>query len=318
MEQKQTAPITTAGIFAAILLLLALLSTYMPFFSFVGYFMMPIPMTIIYMKYGMRQAVLLGVVAGVLMGIFIDPISAVIQLLTFGSVGLALGAGFSRSWPPAKMLLIVTSALIAVSILLIGAMYAIMGINMFTAVSSAFDSFVSESLVQYKNSGMSDIQLTEAKMQLEEVRRLLPSMLPMFLCLSLAVIAYINVKISQLVLMRLGFSIQPFLPIRYWEISRGVIYLYVLALVMKYWGTTRDIEWLTIIGINLNQMAFFFICIQGLAFLFYFLDRRFHISTGLQGLLIVLFFVMPVFSYAVFIAGLADMLTNYRKKQQMR
>ena len=194
-------------------------------------------------------------------------------------------------------------------------MYIVLDINLLAAIYSAFDTVVADTIAQYKTSGMSDIQLAEARMQLEEVRRLLPSMLPMFLCLAMAVIAYINVKISQLVLVRLGFSIKPFLPIRYWEISRSVIYLYVLALVMKYWGTTRDIEWLSIAGVNLNQVAFFFICIQGLAFLFYFLDRRFHISTGLQVLIIILFFVMPVFSYAAFAAGLMDMLLNYRKKR---
>lgn len=133
----------------------------------------------------------------------------------------------------------------------------------------------------------------------------------------MAIIAYVNVKVSQFFLQRLGFDVRPFLPIRYWEMPRGVIYLYILALVMKYWGTTRSIEWLNIIGLNLNQMAFFFICIQGLAFLFYFLDRRFHISTGLQAVIIALFFVMPVFSYAAFIMGLIDMLANIRKKQIM-
>ena len=96
-----------------------------------------------------------------------------------------------------------------------------------------------------------------------------------------------------------------------------MIYLYILAIVMKYWGTTRDIQWLNIIGINLNQMAFFFICIQGIAFAFYFLDRRFKIGTGVQALLLVMFFVLPVFSYLAFIIGIIDMLANYRKKQGM-
>ena len=50
---------------------------------------MPVPMTIIFMKYGLRYAVLLGVTVGVLMGIFIDPITALYQFIIFGSVGLA-------------------------------------------------------------------------------------------------------------------------------------------------------------------------------------------------------------------------------------
>lgn len=317
MEQKRITPITTAGCFAAIMLILALLSTYLPFFSFIGYFIMPIPMTVLFVKYGFRQAVMLGITAGILMGIFIDPLTAVIQIVTFGAVGIAMGAGFRKKWSPSKLLMGVTAALIGTAIGLVALMYVLMDVNMVAALGDIFDTFMQEALQQYKNSGMSDIQLAETKAQLEEVRRLLPTMLPMFLCLSMTIIAYINVKVSQFFLQRLGFDVRPFLPIRYWEMPRGVIYLYILALVMKYWGTTRSIEWLNIIGLNSNQMAFFFICIQGLAFLFYFLDRRFHISTGLQALIIVLFFVMPIFSYAAFVMGLIDMLANIRKKQNM-
>ena len=317
MEQKRITPMTTAGCFAAIMLILALLSTYLPFFSFIGYFIMPIPMTILLVKYGLRQAILLGITAGILMGIFIDPLTAIIQIATFGAVGIALGAGFKEKWPPAKLLMGVTAALIGTAIGLAALMYGVMDVNIVAALGDVFDTLMQETMEQYKNSGMSELQLAETKAQLEEVRRLLPTMLPMFMCLAMAIIAYVNVKVSQFFLQRLGFDVRPFLPIRYWEMPRGVIYLYILALVMKYWGTTRSIEWLNIIGLNLNQMAFFFICIQGLAFLFYFLDRRFHISTGLQAVIIALFFVMPVFSYAAFIMGLIDMLANIRKKQIM-
>lgn len=317
MEQKRITPMTTAGCFAAIMLILALLSTYLPFFSFIGYFIMPIPMTILFVKYGLRQAILLGITAGILMGIFIDPLTAIIQIATFGAVGIALGAGFKEKWPPAKLLMGVTAALIGTAIGLAALMYGVMDVNIVAALGDVFDTLMQETMEQYKNSGMSELQLAETKAQLEEVRRLLPTMLPMFMCLAMAIIAYVNVKVSQFFLQRMGFDVRPFLPIRYWEMPRGVIYLYILALVMKYWGTTRSIEWLNIIGLNLNQMAFFFICIQGLAFLFYFLDRRFHISTGLQAVIIALFFVMPVFSYAAFIMGLIDMLANIRKKQIM-
>ena len=317
MEQKRITPMTTAGCFAAIMLILALLSTYLPFFSFIGYFIMPIPMTILFVKYGLRQAILLGVTAGILMGIFIDPLTAVIQIATFGAVGIALGAGFKEKWSPAKLLMGVTAALIGTAIGLAALMYGVMDVNIVASLGDVFDTLTQETMEQYKNSGMSELQLAETKAQLDEVRRLLPTMLPMFMCLAMAIIAYVNVKVSQFFLQRLGFDVRPFLPIRYWEMPRGVIYLYILALVMKYWGTTRSIEWLNIIGMNLNKMAFFFICIQGLAFLFYFLDRRFHISTGLQAVIIALFFVMPVFSYAAFIMGLIDMIANIRKKQSM-
>lgn len=315
MERKRLTPVTTAGCFAAVMLILALLSTYIPFFSFVGYFIMPIPMTIIYMKYGLRQAIMLGVTASLLMGIFIDPVTAVVQFIVFASVGIALGMGFQREWSPARLLLGVTIALIGASVVLMAVLYAVMDINLLASLNEAFTVVMDSTIEQYRSSGMSDIQLAETKAQLDQIRQLLPTILPMIICFSMAIIGYINVKISQLVLCRLGFEVKPFLPIRYWEIPRSMIYLYILALVMKYWGTTRDIEWLSSIGINLNQIAFFFIAIQGLAFLFYFLHKRFKIGTWIQGICIAMFFLIPGITYLAFIVGIVDMLLNYRKKQ---
>lgn len=314
MEQRRVTPLTTAGCFAAIMLVFALLSTYVPIFSFIGYFIMPIPMVIIFMKYGLRQTLLLGVTVGFLMGLFIDPVTALVQFLSFGAVGLALGAGFRYEWSAVRLLGTVTAALVAVFVVIALLSYVVLDVNVFTQMNDFFTQFMDSMMAQYQQQGMSDVKLAETRVQLNQVREMLPSLLPMFLCLGTAIIAYANIKISQVILRRLGFSLKAFLPIRYWEIPRSMIYLYILALVMKYWGVTRDITWLNIIGMNLNQIAFFFICIQGIAFVFYLLSSRFRLGNGLQALILISFFVMPVFSYAAFLAGIFDMLTNYRKK----
>ena len=104
MEQKRVTPLTTAGCFAAIMLLFALLSTFVPVFSFFGYFIMPVPMTIIFMKYGLRYAVLLGVTVGVLMGIFIDPDYGTLSVHYLRLCRPCLGAGFRNQWPAARLL----------------------------------------------------------------------------------------------------------------------------------------------------------------------------------------------------------------------
>lgn len=315
MEPRHITPMTTAGCFAAIMVVLAVLSTYVPFFSMIGFLIMPIPIAIMYMKFGIRQAILTGVVAGLLMSITISPLVAIIQIFTFGTVGVAIGAGFRYEWSPVKMLFGVTAAFIVTGTLFIGAAYVFMDVNVFTTMQTMFSEMTNEIIAQYEAGGMSEVQIVESKQQFKQVQQLLPSLLPLLFCLATAIMSYLNIKVSQVILRRLGFSVQPFLPIRSWEIPRCMIYLYILAIVMNYWGTSRDLQWLYIMGINLYQMAFFFISIEGLALLFYLLDRRFHIGNGLQALIIISFFVMPVFTYAAFMAGLFDMLTNYRKKR---
>ena len=277
-------------------------------------YMDSIPMVIIFMKYGLRQTLLLGVTVGFLMGLFIDPVTALVQFLSFGAVGLALGAGFRYEWSAVRLLGTVTAALVAVFVVIALLSYVVLDVNVFTQMNDFFTQFMDSMMAQYQQQGMSDVKLAETRAQLNQVREMLPSLLPMFLCLGTAIIAYANIKISQVILRRLGFSLKAFLPIRYWEIPRSMIYLYILALVMKYWGVTRDITWLNIIGMNLSQLAYFFLCVQGIALILYLINRRFQLRNGLQALILILFFVMPVFSYAAFLAGIFDMLTNYRKK----
>ena len=62
-------------------------------FFFYWLFHMPIPMVIIFMKYGLRQALLLGVTVGFLMGLFIDPVTALVQFLRFWGCRPDLGGG---------------------------------------------------------------------------------------------------------------------------------------------------------------------------------------------------------------------------------
>ena len=315
MDQRRITPVTTAGSFAAVMLILALLSTYVPFFSIVGYFIMPIPVAIIYMKFGARWAIMMALVVGVLMGIFINPAVAVIQLIAFGGVGMALGAGFRHDWSPAKMLTGVTAALGLTFVIAAVLMFVFMDFNLWQVLMDQLQTIPEAVISSYEESGMSEVQLRQAKSDLEQLMQMLPTMIPLMTCLALSIISYLNIKIAQMMLTRLGYAVRPFLPIRYWEISRSMLYLYVLAMVMKYWGMTRNIDGLNIVGLNLEQLSLFFISIQGIAFVLYLLDRRFKIGTVAQVFIVIVLLILPIFQYFVFIAGIFDMISNYRKKR---
>jgi len=316
MDQKRFTPMTTAGCFAGIMLVLSVMSTYVPFFSLVGYFILPIPMAIIYMRYGLRWTVMMGIVVGLLMGMFIDPLAALMQFVTFGCVGLALGTGFRKNWPPAKMLTGVTAALGLACVVFLGCMYLFMDFNFWQFMTSQFQLMADAMMEGYRSAGtMSAVELAQAQEQVDQMMQMMPSLIPLLFCMALSILSYLNIKIAQVILTRLGYSVRPFLPIRYWEISRSMLYLYVLAVVMKYWGTTRDIYWLNIVGLNLEELSVFFISIQGIAFILYLIHRRMKLRTAVQVLIVMMLLLVPAFQLAVFLAGVIDMLLKYRQKR---
>ncbi len=317
MDQKRITPVTTAGCFAGVMLILALLSTYVPFFSIVGYFIMPIPIAIIYMKFGARWAIMMGAVVGLLMGMFINPAAAVIQLIAFGGVGVALGAGFRHDWSPGKLLMGVTLALAVTFVVAAGAMYVFMDFNVWNFMQDQFKVITDAVLASYADGGMNEIQLAQTKEQLNQILVLLPSVIPLIFLMGLSMLSYLNIKIAQMVLTALGYEVRPFLPIRYWEIPRIMLYLYVLAMVCKYWGSTRDIALLNIAGLNLEALTVFFISIQGVAFMLFLLGRRFRLSTPMQAVIVGLSMLIPIFQLVAFIAGMVDMIMGYRKKHSV-
>lgn len=66
---------------------------------------------------------------------------------------------------------------------------------------------------------------------------------------------------------------------------------------MKYWGTTRHLDWLNIVGLNVEQIAYFFIIIEGIAFCLYFLGQRFRMRSSTQALVVVILFFVPMFQW---------------------
>lgn len=316
MEPRSAVPMTTAGIFAAILIALALLSTYVPFFSVLGYFLMPIPVAVMYMRFGLRQAVLTGVVAGILLGLFMDPVSAGIQIVVACAIGLALGKGFRDGTSPFVMLAGVTGAVISVAIITSVLSYVVTGINVFTLIPEMISQALDLMMKEYVDTNAWSAETVALRQQVDMMKQTIPALIPLIFCMSMAIIAYLNIRISQSILMRLGLSVRPFLPIRLWEIPRSMVYLYVLAMVMKYWGTTRDLHWLNIAGLNVEQVAYFFIIIEGIAFCLYFLGQRFRMRSSTQVLMVLLLFFVPMFQMAAFFLGLFDMLFRYRKKRE--
>lgn len=316
MEPRSAVPMTTAGIFAAILIGLALLSTYVPFFSVLGYFIMPIPVAVIYMRFGLRQAALTGIVAGILLGLFMDPLSAGVQIVVACAIGLALGKGFHDGMSPFTMLAGMTGAVIAVAIITGVLSYIFTGINVFTLIPDTINQALDLMLKEYVDTNAWSAETIAVRQQVDMMKQTIPVLIPIIFCMSMGVIAYLNIRISQAILMRLGLSIRPFLPIRLWEIPRSMVYLYVLAMVMKYWGTTRHLDWLNIVGLNVEQIAYFFIIIEGIAFCLYFLGQRFRMRSSTQALVVVILFFVPMFQMVAFLLGLFDMLLRYRKKRE--
>ena len=138
---RKTSAMVEAGILAAIAIVFAIISMYVPVIGSFINFLWPLPIAICGMRNGLRWSVMTLIVADIAVAVLISPLHAFSLLAAFGLVGLTLGECMRRGYKPFKLMLISSTAcLISIGASLLIALY-IMGIHpvdmMFTSLEEA-------------------------------------------------------------------------------------------------------------------------------------------------------------------------------------
>ncbi len=283
-----------------------------------SYLIFPLPVGMSFFAYGLRRAVVTALGMTAVAALVSSPPAALLLLAFSGPYGFFAGAFFRYGWS-LKKLIVLTAAYIAVLMtLFFAALYVTMDINVFAAARQELDAVITRGLANVADTGISEIELMNTRRNVTAVLEVLPLIIPSAMIIAAAVIVYCTAKVCRFIMCRSGLAVPPVLPIRFWEMGRPVVYLYVLAQVMQYWGTTREIFLLNGTGVNLDTVTFFLISLNGLAVIFFFLQRHFQIGAVTQGILVFLYWFVPVpTQYITFLSGMADILFRYRRKYRV-
>ena len=95
---------------------------------------------------------------------------------------------------------------------------------------------------------------------------------------------------------------------------RVTLYLFILSWIMRYWGQTREIEWLLFSGTNMQVLVVYVLWVQGLGFFAYFADKN-NWRWPLRIIIIVLAVLFPIAQYLMVGAGLVDLALRYRERR---
>lgn len=301
-----------------LLVLLADLSLVVPATFPVACMLFPLPLGIAYNAYGLRRCLAVIAVMTVLAGILSTPGAALMLLAFCAPFGMLTGLFFKNAWS-LKRLIIISGVFSSVlfSAFFTG-LYVAFDINIFVVAGQAMTTIFEQALHNAAAAGVSQVDLINARANGKVLTEIMPYMIPSALITLSLIFVYVQAQLSRLIMAKGGLDASPVLPLRYWEIGRPVLYLYVLAQVMQYWGTTRHIFWLNAGGINLDNFTFFLLSVNGLAVIFFFLERRFHVTVWTRILVILVYIFIPVpVQYLTFLLGLADALFHFRRKYRI-
>jgi len=317
MRQTRVRPMVEGGLLAAMAIIFAVISAYLPLIGPFVDLLWPVPIILLGVRHGYKWSTLATLVAGVLIAILIHPLQAVSVVVGFGLIGIVLGYAFRMEFSPGKTMLWGAAASLLSKVALLGIGVVVTGVNPFDTEGVAMAKAMEQAIEIYRNFGMPPEQLAQMAEQMQTVMGFVKIILPSGFVLASVADTFLNFLIAKAVLKKLGHGIADFPPFKVWTFPSYLVYFFALALVMIYWGQSRELTILYHSGMNLYMLMSVILFVQGLSLFNYVVDK-YNLSRWVRGIILMLILTNGFLSQLLICAGAVDTIIDYRRLRAPR
>lgn len=311
-----TKAVVEAGLLSTIIVVLMLITAYIPFLSMLNV-LLPVPVTILYLRHNYKVAISAVVVSGIIVSTLYSPVLALGVIVTYSLTGMTLGYCIKRDKKVFNtiILLALASALAYIinTVLFIFVVQpnGVQGfINAFNKILDALNDTVQQTKELYKTTGS-----TKQLEMINSVPKLTISNIMLWLpgefLIAIILIACINYSIVKSILKKLKYKVRDFKPFSRFYINNKVGAIAIICFCIAILLEDRNmaigvyaVSFLTII----MKMTFL---VNGLAVTTFYLRDKFKLSKGL--VILILVFCMILFENIFFALGIVDMIIDYRR-----
>ncbi|KYH28050.1 MULTISPECIES: DUF2232 domain-containing protein [Clostridium] len=318
-KEKYTAKvITETAIMFALVFLILLITAYVPILSDIGMFVLPIPITLLYIRHNTGIALIAVIMSIVLASLFYNPISALASGISYGFTGIALGYCIKNKKNSQVSILIVGAAGIVSNIIrfmiyaiLVNKKGLIEYINL--TVDELKRVFVeSRNIYISMNAPQEAINAINRFIDYLTVQNLI-IIIPIALIISSLIQAYINYFITQKTLKKLRYEVPDLVPFTRIYIPNRFLAVLIIIECLGIILNSRDVKWaFYAVGIG-HLIVSFVLSLDGMAYLAYILRERAKIPKGVIAIILIIGIFTPIFSSVFSILGLMDIMLNLRK-----
>jgi len=282
-------PLSTRGLvegalFAAVLVLLVAVTTYIPLSGIVFAFFWPVPIALLYLRYDSRLAILTVIVSTIILSVLVGPVEALDAAFLYGPVGIAFGHAAKRRWSVGR-----TVALGAAAVAL--ATFGTIAVYLFLAGQSPAD-WLGQDLADFAANlrAMEQSRLLQpgtATRLVEQLARI-PWVLLLF---TGALTLLINFQTTRVVLTRLGYQFPALPRFADWRFPAWLRLAAAVFAATGFSGVPFGPGWLEAAVLSLAVVAVVLLVVQGLAILDHILASRGApaLARGIFGLLLLTF-----------------------------
>lgn len=318
-KEKYTARvITETGIMFALVFLILLITAHVPILSDVGMFILPIPITILYIRYNRGIALIAVIMSMILTSLFYNPIPALVSGIAYGFTGISLGYCIKNKKSSQVAILIVGAAATISNIIRL-IIYAFL-INK-QGIVGYIDYIVQELKRAFIESREMYINLNAPQEAINTVNEFIKYitvenlliLMPIVFIVSSLIQAYINYFITEKTLKRLRYEVKEIVPSSRIYIPNRFVALLIIIECLGIILNSKGIRGASYaVGIG-HLIVLFTLSLDGMAYLIYILRERVKLSKGITAIILVIGLFTPIFSNVFFVLGLMDILLNLRK-----
>lgn len=275
-----------------VIILLTILNFNLPILSLFIYIIWPIPIAYIVVKYGMKRAILLIIVAAVVNGLIMGAVMGLYTVIGFGLIGFILGASLEEGFSPLKTLLLTIFAVLISNLIIAGTTSYIFGFS----YNQLFNDLI-------KSIGQSP-EFSHLSAVLEQQLNLIKRIFPAITVITSIITGSLTYYATLWYLKKMGLEQKVYKPVKYWRFPHWWVSLgIVISLLFKT----------NIYLLNLNIILLFLAALQGFSVgLFYLTKGNYPPFLTFTYILIIVLF--NLFSFIILaLVGLVDMWFNLRK-----
>lgn len=317
-----TKALIEAGLITALTVVIMLINVYVPIISMFVTFILPIPITVLYIRHNYKVTLGSVIVSGILIAILYNPLSALTATILFGLTGLTLGycIKYDKKVSTTITFLSIAIAIGYIANFFIYTIFIDKGglLGFVNQVSGAIKQSIEINKSLYEKMGVPSNQIAMMEKSFEMITpdflmRIMP-----FVIISTSVFsAYLNYTITRVILKKLKYEVKEIKPFTQLYITTRVGTLIAIFLVIGLLMNKKNMiagQYIVTSTEIILQMIFL---IDGLAVAAYYLKNKFNISKKIIVLILVFTTFSQLWVFYLYI-GLADMLIDFRKLDPYR
>ena len=313
-RNSQTSRLTESAFIAGILLIFAIVGTLI--FPFIDY-IYALPAIILAKRHDFKASIMALVTAGIIATILLGVQAGLYYLVLYTPMAATMSYFIDKDKKPSMTIAFSGLAYLVSFIILLFIMQLFLGLNLIEYVTEAFQQSFEIQEGLFSRFDLLQDQLQQSQEMYENMMNLVIMIMPGILIATSLSMVVINYFVAQKIGKRLKARIRPLGDFKNFKLPNNIVVgMLVISGLTILVGQFNIVDYDTLSAniLFLFQIVFF---IQGLALVRFLMDK-YNINRFLRVLIIIFIIINPAFSLSVIVAGLADVLFDFRKLKESK